>query len=298
MEPTWTSSAKSGVGTALDARSRIWFTVSHGIVDEVYYPRVDQANTRDCELLVTGPGEFFSEEKRDTASTVHLLGPGVPGYRLVNRCHQHRYEIEKTIITDPERAVLLQRIRFRALIGAPRDYRVFVLLAPHIGNQGYGNDGWVGSYKGIPMLFARRADVSLAVMCDVGWRAASAGYVGVNDGWRQVRAGGHLTDQFTEARDGNVALTGEVRLSERRRDDDAAVCEFVVALGFGGGPAEAAQRARMTLASKFERVEASYIRNWTRFHEHTQGPAIPGRTTTPEESRRRATHELAAHAHD
>ncbi len=87
-EPRWTSSAKSGVGTALDSRSRIWFTISHGIVDEVYYPRVDQANTRDFGLLVTGASGFFAEEKRDTTSTVHLLGPGVPGYRLVNRCMQ------------------------------------------------------------------------------------------------------------------------------------------------------------------------------------------------------------------
>ena len=298
-EPRWTSSAKSGVGTALDARSRIWFTISHGIVDEVYYPRVDQANTRDFGLLVTGPNGFFSEEKRDTTSTLHLLGAGVPGYRLVNRCIEHRYEIEKTIITDPERAVLLQRIRFRAIMGAPSDYRMFVLLAPHIGNQGYGNDGWVDSYKGIPMLFARRSDVSLAVMCDVGWHAASAGYVGVNDGWHQVRKTGVLTDLFTEARDGNVALTGEVRLGQRRREgDDTSVSEFVVALAFGGGPAEAAQRARMTLASQFERVEASYVRNWTRYHDHTRGPASPDETSTPEESRRRATRELAALAHD
>ena len=298
-EPRWTSSAKSGVGTALDSRSRIWFTISHGIVDEVYYPRVDQANTRDFGLLVTGPNGFFSEEKRDTTSTVHLLGAGVPGYRLVNRCARQQYEIEKTIITDPERSVLLQRIRFRALVGAPADYRVFVLLAPHIGNQGYGNDGWVDSYKGIPMLFARRTDVSLAVMCDVGWRAASAGYVGVNDGWRQVHAAGYLTDLFTEARDGNIALTAEVRLGERLREgDDAAVSEFVIALAFGGGPAEAAQRARMTLASQFDRIQESYVRNWARFHEHTHGPATPGKTTTPEESRRSATRELAALAHD
>jgi glucoamylase len=26
----WTSSAKTGVGTALSARSRVWFTLSHG----------------------------------------------------------------------------------------------------------------------------------------------------------------------------------------------------------------------------------------------------------------------------
>lgn len=298
-EPRWTSSAKSGVGTALDARSRIWFTLSHGIVDEVYYPRVDQANTRDIGLLVSHADGYFSEEKRDTTSTVHLLGPGVPGYRLVNRCVAGRYEIEKTIITDPERAVLLQRIRFRALVGVPSDYRVFLLVAPHIGNQGHGNDGWVDSYKGIPVLFARRGDVSLAVMCDAGWRAVSVGFVGVNDGWRQVRAAGRLTEQYTEARDGNIALTAELALGEgRREDDDRSVAECVVALSFGGVPAEAAQRARMTLASQFDRIQASFVRNWTRFHEHTHGPAGSEKTTTPEESRRRATRDLASLAHD
>jgi glucoamylase len=299
-EPRWTSSVKSGVGTALDARSHVWFTLSHGIVDEVYYPRVDQANTRDFGLLVSGPDGFFSEEKRDTVSTVDLLGPGVPGYRLLNTCAHGRYEIEKTVITDPERSVLVQRIRFRALQGIASDYRLFALLAPHIGNQGYGNEGWVDRYKGTPMLFARRQDVSLALACDVGWRAASCGFVGVNDGWRQVRDAGELTERFTEARDGNIALTGEIHLGAcRRASDDPSRAEVVIALGFGGGPAEAAQRARMTLASQFDRIQTSYTRNWLRFHEHSHGP-VP--TTefalNPEQSRRTAARDLAAHAHD
>src|SRR5580693_8873079 len=34
----WTSSAKVGVGTALNRVSRVWFTISHGILNEVYYP--------------------------------------------------------------------------------------------------------------------------------------------------------------------------------------------------------------------------------------------------------------------
>jgi glucoamylase len=297
LEPRWTSSAKSGVGTALDGRSRLWFTVSHGIVDEVYYPRVDQANTRDFGLLVSAANGYFSEEKRDTRSTVHLLGPGVPGYRLVNRCTDGRYEIEKTVITDPERSVLAQRVRFTALVGAPRDYRLFALLAPHIGNQGYGNDGWVDAYKGIPMLFARRGAVSLALACDVGWRATTCGFVGVNDGWRQVREAGRLTDCYTEARDGNVALTGEIDLAACT-GGDGQTCELVIALAFGSGPAEAAQRSRMTLASQFDRIQGSYARNWLRFHEYTHGPApSPGRLATPEESRLDAARDLAAHAH-
>src|SRR4051812_11191373 len=95
-EPRWSSGAKSGVGTAFDGRSLVWFTISHGIVDEVYYPRVDHANTRDFGLIVSGADGFFSEERSDTVSVVNLLGPGVPGYRVVNTCRRGRYEIEKT----------------------------------------------------------------------------------------------------------------------------------------------------------------------------------------------------------
>lgn len=302
LEPRWTSSAKSGVGTAFDGRSLVWFTVSHGIVDEVYYPRVDQANTRDLGLLVTDAGgptdtPFVSEEKRDTASVVHLLAGGVPGYRLVNTCTRGRYQIEKTVITDPERDVLVQRVRFRPLIGALNDYRVFVLLAPHIGNQGYGNDAWCDEYKGIPMLFARRADVSLALACSAGWRARSCGYVGVNDGWRQLHDHRRLTDEYTEARNGNVALTGEIDCDVARRFiDDVPAAEFVLALAFGSGPAEAAQRARMTLASSFDRIADAYVNEWLGYHERTLGPEPPTRALVPDEMRVSAEHELAAYA--
>ncbi|MEP7001180.1 MAG: glycoside hydrolase family 15 protein, partial [bacterium] len=298
VEPRWTSSAKTGVGTALDGRSHVWFTISHGIIDEVYYPRVDQANTRDLGLLVTAADGFFSEEKRDTTSVVHVIAPGVPGYRLVNTCVHGRYEIEKTIITDPERDVLLQRIRFRALQGRVEDYRVFALLAPHIRNQGYGNDGWVERYKGVPMLFARRHEVALALACDAGWNAMSVGYVGANDGWRQVKASGFLSEPCNDAHDGNIALTGEVSLAASPRIEEN-VAEFVLVLAFGLGSAEAAQRARMSLASSFERVQASYIREWMRFHEHTIGPrAAETMTGTPEQVRQTAVFELASLAHE
>ena len=40
ISPTWTSSAKDMVGVAL-GHSRLWFTVGYGIVNEVYFPRID-----------------------------------------------------------------------------------------------------------------------------------------------------------------------------------------------------------------------------------------------------------------
>jgi hypothetical protein len=33
-DPRWTSSTKSAVGTAYGSQSRVWFTISHGIVNE------------------------------------------------------------------------------------------------------------------------------------------------------------------------------------------------------------------------------------------------------------------------
>ena len=125
----WTSSAKSGVGTALSARSPLWFTISHGILNEIYYPRLDSGCTRDMELIVTGRGGYFSEEKRDAAHAVAPFEDGVPGYRLTNTAADGAYRIEKRIITDPKRPVLLQEISFVPLDRALPPSQVSVRFA-------------------------------------------------------------------------------------------------------------------------------------------------------------------------
>src|SRR5215468_2570825 len=156
IPPTWTSSAKTGVGTSADTHARVWFTISHGILDEIYFPFIDQPNTRDLGLLITDGSEFFSEEKRDCNNAIVQIAPGVPGYVLTNTCKQGRYRIRKTIIADPQRDAVLQQIRFEALQGSVSDYHVYALLAPHLEDHGSGNDGWTGVYKWAPMLFAKR----------------------------------------------------------------------------------------------------------------------------------------------
>ena len=64
VEPRWTSSEKDAVSTAYAASSRVWFTVSHGTLNEIYYPTIDRPQTRDMELLFTDGETFFHEEKR------------------------------------------------------------------------------------------------------------------------------------------------------------------------------------------------------------------------------------------
>jgi hypothetical protein len=210
----WTSSAKTGVGTALSNQSRVWFTLSHGIFNEIYYPRIDQACTRDMGLIVTDGGYFFSEEKRDADHKVEWLADGVPAFRLLNTCRKGRYQIEKQIVTDPRRDTVLRRVRFGARQGALSDYHLHVLLAPHLGNHGGGNTAWVEEFKGTPLLLAERNGCALALACSAPWIKRSAGYVGSSDGWRDLEAHNQMTWEYSRAENGNVALTAEIDLSK------------------------------------------------------------------------------------
>ena len=129
----WTSSAKTGVGTALNQHSKVWFTLSHGILNEVYFPRVDQACTRDMGFIVTDGRDFFSEEKRHCTFENRPFEPGVPAYELTNTHMEGRYRIHKEVLTDPYRNVVLQKIRFEPLQGQLSDYRLHALLSPASG---------------------------------------------------------------------------------------------------------------------------------------------------------------------
>ena len=248
----WTSANKCGVGTAFGG-SAIWFTLSHGILNEIYAPRMDQAATRDLGLVVTAPDGFFSEEKRHAEHETSCPVPGVPFYRLINTCTHGRYRIEKEIITDPRRPVVLQRIRFTPLRGKREDYRVFALLAPHLDNRGAGNTGRVAEYKGVPALFASRDGHALCLLSSTGFRARSAGFVGSSDGWQDLVRHGQLAWTYTLAENGNVALTGELDI----RDG-----ELLLALGYGRSLEEAANQARASLAEGFEPLLNTYTTQW------------------------------------
>ena len=255
----WTSSAKSGIGTAVSRDSRVWFTLSHGILNEIYYPRVDHACTRDFGFIVTDGRSYFSEEKRDARSETSQVAPGIPAYRIYNTSADARYRIEKEVLTDPWRDVVLQRVRFVALQGTLADFHLYALLAPHLANAGAGNTAWVGDYKGSPMLFAEREHHALALASSAPWLARSVGFVGFSDGWQQLQAGKRLDPAYARAENGNVAVTGEI---------DLVSCDgtFVMALGFGPTAMEAGQHARITLLEDFDETHTEYVRAWRAWH--------------------------------
>jgi len=263
--PRWTSSAKTGVGTALGDRSHVWFTISHGILNEIYYPRIDQACVRDMGFIVTGGGALFSEEKRDTDSKTAWLFEGVPAFGLTNISRDGRYRIEKQIVTDPHRDAVLVQVRFIARRGTLSDYRLYALLAPHLGNHGGGNSAWIEEFAGVPLLMAQRERCALAMASSAGWTRRSVGYVGSSDGWQDLKAHGEMTWEYTRAESGNVALTGEIGLLQ---------CQgaFLLVIGFGDDPAEAAQNAIASLRDGFDSAKRDYIAGWQGWIK-TRGPA-------------------------
>jgi glucoamylase len=146
-------------------------------------------------------------------------------------------------------------------------FRLFALLAPHLNNRGDGNTAWVGDYKGTPMLFAERNGYALALACSSSWLARSVGFVGFSDGWQELRAHGRLQHSYQRAENGNVALTGEI--------DIHASTEFVLALGLGGSPAAAGQRALASILRGFDRAKSQYVDDWTRWHRSRSTSAAP-----------------------
>lgn len=253
-KPRWTSSAKTGVGTAISNQSRVWFTIGQGVLNELYFPDIDKANTRTIRFLVTDGTAFFSDEEHDASHEVTAFDDGVPGYTVVSTCKRGLYRITKEILTESVRDTLLLRVRFEALTHASQ-LRLYLYIDPHLGDQGADNSCWVGEYHGLTMLFGSRDHVALAAHANIPFLRSSCGFVGKNDGYAQLKATCDLTDLYNQAKKGNVALCGEL-------DWKAADGSFIIAIALGSEPAEAAQQARAGVLSDFDSTKSRFIADW------------------------------------
>ncbi|MES1993246.1 MAG: glycoside hydrolase family 15 protein [Pseudomonadota bacterium] len=262
IAPTWSSSAKDAVGCSLGL-SRLWFTTGFGIINEVYYPRVDIPQIRDLGFIVADGRGFWSEVKRLENYTVHFVAPGVAALEI---CHEHpRYTLRLRISPDPRRDVLAIEV----CLDGDEELRPYVLLAPHLGATGYGNRATVGHYRGRCVLLAEQGPFALALAAvdacqQDAFGAASAGYVGRSDGWQDFACNGALTWHYPNAGPGNVALTGEL---PRRA---------VLALGFGSSPNAAATLAISSLLQPFDNILQHQIADWESWQaRHSERYALP-----------------------
>jgi glucoamylase len=237
IAPTWSSSNKDFVTAALDG-SRVWATIGHGIINEVYWPSTGQPQIRDLGFYLIGNGRWI-DLKRERRYRVITSGPALPALNVVH--HGDDYQLTLEILPDPLRDVLL--VRF-ALTG---DYRLVFILAPHLGSTGRDNSAWLDD--GAAYALGDRFALCLAANMPI--ELLSCGFVGASDGWQDLNRHGTLTHQFQSAGPGTVAISGQ-----------ASQKHGVLALGFADSPAGAHTRARTALAADFDELRSSFIAAW------------------------------------
>lgn len=256
IEPRWTRSAKDAVGTAYSASSRVWFTVSSGVLNEVYYPTIDRPQVRDLQYLVTDGESFFHDERRHLDSEIEYVGHHALGVRITNTDREGRYRIVKEVIADPHQACVLVRTRVDAEPRWAGRLRLFALLAPHLEVGGWGNNGHAAEVAGREILTAHKGRTWLALGASIPFLRRSCGYVGATDGWTDLADNFEMDWEFDTAEDGNIALTGELDIAHRR--------EFTLGLAFGDTLHNAVTTLFQSLGFPFAEHRARFIEQWDR----------------------------------
>ncbi len=249
LPPTWCSSDKEMVGCSLGP-SRLWFTIGGGIVNEVYYPRIDIPQIRDLGFIVADGKGFWVEVKRMYRHTLALAGPGVPAVSIVHR--HERFELSLRIAPSRDRDVLLVEIE----LTGDEALRPYVLLAPHLGGTGNNNSAQIAGHRGHRVLWAEQGPFALALAAVTpdqqdAWGRASCGFVGTSDGWQDFKRNGAMTWEYAGAAHGNVAMMGELPRKS------------VLALGFGSSTDSAATLALSALFEPFEATWGRQIDDWS-----------------------------------
>ena len=258
----WNHAGKTGVGTSYEQYvdgqyrddgptgtiSKVWFSIAQGIVTETAHGLIHEAQIKDLQFLVTGPG-FFDEEKKDTLQRIeylHVDGESRPlslAYRLINDDRDGRYTIEKHVFTDPDRQALFLRVIFTA---HDDDITPYLLVNPHVENTGPGDVGYVGGDH----LGARQGQEEYVVVRSTApFVRTSAGFEGVSDGWQDLHrdramdwsypwaddGGGNVVVMAqlptVEPRERHLGLRGRLRRFPRRRASPRPTARSPTAIG-------------------------------------------------------------------
>jgi glucoamylase len=267
---SWTTGAKTAIGTSASTASKVWFTAADGITSEVFYPRADVANVQDMQYAVSD-GSTFAELERDaTNHAVAMPDERALEYTITNTAKSGRYRITNTYVTDPARATLLVRTRFQSLDGG--QYRLYVLYNPSLAGGASNDTG--GTDAGSGALVASDTQpvagstvrVASALASSAGFSKRSTGYSGTaSDGYRDLVANRTMTTEYSSAGTaGNIVQLAQIPVT--------ADSIFTLALGFGADRAGAVATARASLTAGFGAAESSYRSGW---NSYLAGLALP-----------------------
>jgi glucoamylase len=256
LEPRWTSSRKDAVSTAYAASSRVWFTVSHGTLNEIYYPTIDRPQTRDMELLFTDGETFLHEEKRDFEYDFHYIHRDALAVRVVASDLEGRYTVTKEFISDPHHPIVMMNVKLAGEEAVLSRLKCYALLAPHLNGGGAGNSARSIEVAGQRAILAWKGSTSLAMGVDCGFTRSSCGYVGSSDGYQDLSTDMTMDWEFGQALNGNIAVMGEIDVARHR--------EFTVAISLGDGHHAALAGLMQSLSTPYALHQKRFVEQWLR----------------------------------
>ncbi|XSG81820.1 MAG: glycoside hydrolase family 15 protein [Methyloligella sp. ZOD6] len=237
IPPTWASSDKDFVTTALGT-SRVWATIGHGIVNEVYWPSTGRPEIRDFGFYLIGDGRWV-DLKRVCKYSLSKPKPYLPLLTIVHEGEDYRLSL--TVLPDCRRDVLLVRYELEG------PYKLGIIVAPHLGETGYDNEAWVAGGA----LFASIPGRAVCVSADGPMDDQSVGYVGASDGWQDLAKHNRFTFGFTHASRGNIAMSASLRQPGG-----------VIALGIAPHATGARTLAVSSLAHGYETMRQAFLAEW------------------------------------
>lgn len=252
----WLGAGKNGFGTSNSLRSKVWFTLTEGILSEVYYPTLDVPNVQSLQLIVISEdGKRVETEADDMEHRLEVLDARALTFQQVNTAKSGAYTITKTYVTDPQRSSILIDVSFRRK--EPNLFRghLYVYYDPSLNNSGMHDSAWTDG----DWLVASDADKASALTSSSGFGESTCGYLGSSDGLTQLRTNGRITS-FVTASNGNVVQVASISLEPLFPEHAAA--HFTLVLSFGHNAKEAISNGQASVRKGFAAARSEYEQRW------------------------------------
>ncbi len=245
----WPGAAKNGFGTSTTLASKVWFTLSGGVMTEAFYPRLDVPNTQILQFVVVG-NSAIETESEDMVHRLEIPDARSLLFRQINTSRNGSYTITKTYATDPLRPTILIDVSF--VTRHPEFHSLYVYYDPSLNNSGRHDRAWTRGSA----LMAADANVTSALLSNGGFAEMTNGYLGRSDGLLQLRTDRRITARYDRAHDGNVVQVAKIPKASA----------FTLALGFGRNSDEALKNARLSLFKGFAAVKHEYTAGWHNYN--------------------------------
>ncbi len=279
---------KDCFGTARETTSKVWFTVAHGVLSDVFSPTIESTNVNTVQYIVTDGRTFADLQARNMSYSVSSPDASGMVCRVTSTDPVHHFRLVSEYVADPARnSVVVHTVLepLRGGFGSVRHLKVYVRYDATIDNTGGGgsvnggaNDSTVD--PGTTALVASdthpssgpfAAQVVGALVADRPFLAESSGFVGTaSDGLSQLDTYRRLVDTYQSADDGNVVQTALI--------DARAGQPFTLALGFAPVAQGAIDTARASAAQRFAVTLAQYLNGWRAYDSGLRRPPreLPG----------------------